>query len=429
MKSYSSQLFSRILTIGLLAGATGATLFLRLEGVSFFCFWATVWAGHRLFRFQARTVKDMKRLIDAVRFSEFNISFKNFAEKGLAADLIPLMEASIERFNMKLRRMQTEQNFYETLLNRIDFGIIVIDKQGKINWINKMALDVLGKPQPRILDDLKSVWPDLPAVLDKLVSRETKIIRIERERVIHQLAVTAIYFILEGKELKLISLKNIQSVLEENESDAWKKLIRVLTHEIMNSLTPIISLSETFSETNEGNREWMSHAMQTIHRRSKGLVDFVNNYKKLTHIPSPVFASFSAREWIDDINRLLRAGGFVFDYCVQPQDICIVADRGLMEQVLINLIKNACESSPDRPVAVKVSISKNEYQRPVIRVSDNGDGILPEVLDKIFIPFFTTKSTGSGIGLSICRQIVNLHGGVISVRSEPEKGSCFTMQL
>ncbi|GHT49114.1 sensor histidine kinase [Bacteroidia bacterium] len=372
----------------------------------------------------------MKRLIDAVRFAEFNISFKNFSDKGLAPELIPAMETSIAHFNQRLRKMEVEQNFYDSLLNRIDFGIIVVDKQGKINWINKAALDVFGKPQPRVLSDLKSVSPDLPKTLDQLIPRETKILRLEQEKTVHQLAVTAIYFISEGRELKLISLKNIQSVLEESESDAWKKLIRVLTHEIMNSLTPIISLSDTFSELNDENREWLSRAMQTIHRRSKGLVDFVNNYKKLTHIPQPVITHFPAREWIDDIARLLKADGFVFDYSVQPQDISIEADRGLMEQVLINLVKNACESAPpDKPVAVQVAVSKNEYQRPVIQVSDTGEGILPEVLDKIFVPFFTTKTAGSGIGLSICRQIVSLHGGTISVQSEPEKGSIFTIQL
>ncbi|GHT11577.1 sensor histidine kinase [Bacteroidia bacterium] len=372
----------------------------------------------------------MKRLIDAIRFAEFNISFKNFSDKGLALELIPTMEASISHFNQRLRKMEAEQNFYDCLLNRIDFGIIVVDKQSKINWINKAALDVFGKPQPRTLSDLKSVSPDLPETLDRLLPKETKIIRLEQEKTVHQLAVTAIYLISEGRELKLISLKNIQSVLEESESDAWKKLIRVLTHEIMNSLTPIISLSETFSEPNDENRKWLNRAMQTIHRRSKGLVDFVNNYKKLTHIPQPVMSRFPAREWIDDIARLLKADGFVFNYSVQPQDIIIEADRGLLEQVMINLIKNACESAPPgKSVTVQVAVSKNEYQRPVIQVFDTGEGILPEVLDKIFVPFFTTKTAGSGIGLSICRQIVNLHGGAISVQSEPEKGSVFTIQL
>ncbi|GHT69141.1 sensor histidine kinase [Bacteroidia bacterium] len=372
----------------------------------------------------------MNRLVEAIRFSEFNISFQHFVEEGLAPELIPKMEKSIDSFNRRLREMVSEQSFYEILLNRIDFGILILDKYKRVSWINKAALDIFGKPQPHFLTDLKSVSPDLPDILDSLYSKETKIIRIEREKKIHQLAVTAILFFIEDKELKLISLKNIQSVLEESESDAWKKLIRVLTHEIMNSLTPIISLSETFSEPTDENRELLNRAMQTIHRRSKGLVDFVNNYKKLTHIPQPFITQFSASEWIEDISRLLKADGFMFDYSVQPENIPIAADRSLMEQVLINLIKNACESvSSGKPVSVRVTVSKNEYQRPLIRVSDNGEGILPDVMDQIFVPFFTTKINGSGIGLSICRQIINLHGGTISVQSDPDKGSCFTIVL
>jgi nitrogen fixation/metabolism regulation signal transduction histidine kinase len=430
MKSYKTKLLVRIFFVVLFSLTTGGFLCLKLYWLSLLCAVVTTVFIHQLFLFQDRTIKDMKRLIEAIQFSEFNISFKNFSEKGLAPELVPDMEASIKHFNTKLRKMEVEQNFYDSLLNRIDSGIIVIDKQENINWINKAALDVLGKPQPRTLADLRNASPGLPEIFNKLIPKETKIIRIDREKEKYQLAVTAIYFILEGKELKLISLKNIQSVLEENESDAWRKLIRVLTHEIMNSLTPIISLSETFSELNEENRKWMIRAMQTIHRRSKGLVDFVSNYKKLTHIPQPIFGRFSAKEWMDDISHLLKADGFLFSYTVNPQDIIIDADRGLMEQVLINLIKNACESSlPDKPVAVNVAISKNEYQRPLIKVYDDGEGILPEVMDKIFVPFFTTKANGSGIGLSICRQIVNLHGGVISAQSVSGKGSCFTIQL
>lgn len=430
MKQYHSKLSFRILWVVLSATAMGFILFFKLYWLSFLCFIFTCWFIYRLFLFQSRTIKDMNRLVEAIRFSEFNISFQHFVEEGLAPELIPKMEKSIDSFNRRLREMVSEQSFYEILLNRIDFGILILDKYKRVSWINKAALDIFGKPQPHFLTDLKSVSPDLPDILDSLYSKETKIIRIEREKKIHQLAVTAILFFIEDKELKLISLKNIQSVLEESESDAWKKLIRVLTHEIMNSLTPIISLSETFSEPTDENRELLNRAMQTIHRRSKGLVDFVNNYKKLTHIPQPFITQFSASEWIEDISRLLKADGFMFDYSVQPENIPIAADRSLMEQVLINLIKNACESvSSGKPVSVRVTVSKNEYQRPLIRVSDNGEGILPDVMDQIFVPFFTTKINGSGIGLSICRQIINLHGGTISVQSDPDKGSCFTIVL
>ena len=198
----------------------------------------------------------------------------------------------------------------------------------------------------------------------------------------------------------------------------------------MNSLTPVISLSETFAAPDDDNREQLYHAMQAIHRRSRGLVDFVGNYRKLTLIPSPVIAKFSAREWIGDLCRLLKADGLAFTFSLFPEDIFVEADRGLMEQALINLIKNACEAAPPgKRTQVEGYITKNEYQRPLIRVSDDGEGILPEVMDKIFVPFFTTNANGSGIGLSLCRQIVNLHGGHLSVRSEAGKGSSFSISL
>jgi nitrogen fixation/metabolism regulation signal transduction histidine kinase len=421
----------RIAPVALFAGATGALLSAGWYGGSAICALVAGMYIRRLFAFQARTVKDMRRFIDAIYFSEFNISFKSFVKKGLASELIGDMEDAIQRFSLRLKKMETEQHFHQALLNRIDSGIMVVERSGKVIWVNRAALDVLGKPQPRLLTDLESVSPDLPDTLGRLIPRETKIIRIERGKNSYHFAVTAIYFILEGRELKLISLKNIQSVLEENESDAWKKLIRILTHEIMNSLTPIISLSETFSEQNSETQAMIFYAMQTIHRRSKGLVDFVCNYRKLTLIPQPVITRFSAREWVADVSQLLEANGLAFSYHVRPADMFIEADRGLMEQVLINLIKNACEAAPPggRQVRVEVHISRNEYQRPIVKVSDNGEGIQPEVMDKIFVPFFTTKPHGSGIGLSICRQIVNLHGGHLSVQSEPDKGSCFTIRL
>ncbi|MDR1337368.1 MAG: PAS domain-containing protein [Tannerella sp.] len=426
--SYEFRLHVRIALTVLAAVATGCCLALRWYVPGLLCLVVLVSCCRRLCRFQQRTAVDMQRLIDAIHYSEFNISFKGFAGRGLAPELIPGMESAVALFNRKLQQREAEQTFYDMLLNRIDFGLLVTDRQNSVTWINKAALDVFGKPQPRKLTDLEQVSPGLPATLDRLMPGETKIIQIGQPGAVRQMAVTAIYFINSGRKLKLISFKNIQSVLDESESDAWRKLIRVLTHEIMNSLTPIISLSETFSEQNEENREMMNRAMQTIFRRSKGLVDFVSNYKKLTHIPQPVMTRFSAREWAGDISRLLKADGCEFTCRIEPEDLFMEADRGLMEQVLINLVRNACEASPpSQKAGVEVYVARHEYQRTLIRVTDRGEGILPEVMDRIFVPFFTTKSTGSGIGLSICRQIVLLHGGVISVQSEPEKGSCFQL--
>ena len=430
MKKHNTKLFFRITITVLLAIAFG--YFLSQQH-----FWASgitalflLLSIHRLLAFQKRNAKDLKRLIDAIRFSEFNITFGNFEPRGLSPELISGMENSISHFNNKLLKMETEQNFYDTLLNRIDFGILILDKKENIKWINKSATDLFAKPQPRKLNDLSNISETLPQTLRDLLPKETKIIKIGEEQKINQLAVSAIYFTSEGKELKLISLKNIQSVLDESESEAWKKLIRVLTHEMMNSITPIISLAETFATPNDENRELLPQAMQTIHRRSKGLVDFVHNYQKLSRIPNPVMTTFAASELIGDIFNLLSADGLNFSYTINPTDISLKADRAQIEQVMINLIKNAHEATVNRENPhVSVAIGYNENHRPTIRVTDNGDGILPDVLDKVFIPFFTTKTNGSGIGLSICRQIVQLHGGSISVQSEEGKGSVFRVVL
>jgi len=433
MKRYYRALLFRLIPLVISFLLTGFLLAGRWYDSAVIVFGIGCWFIYTTISFLKRTGKDAKRLVNAIQFSEFNITFRNFADKGLFPELIPQMGKAISRFNEKIQETEGEHQFYDTLLNRIDSSLLVISKTNEIEWINKAALDEFGKPQPRRLADFAAISPELQEILEKIVPGEAKIIKITRDGHTRQLAVTTVLFSSRGKELKLVSFKNIQSVLEESESDAWKKLIRVLTHEMMNSISPIISLAETFSEqTSEQDKDYelMSKAMQTIHRRSKGLVEFVDNYRKLTRIPAPAPDTFSAAEMMNDINDLLRADGIRFLFEIHPENMTLFADRTQIEQVLINLIKNAREAtvrmqSPE----IKVHIYKNEYQKPVIVVSDNGCGILPDVLDKIFVPFFTTKTGGSGIGLSICRQIMVSHGGNITVESEPNKGTRVILSL
>ena len=427
MKRYTIALLSRLIPLVCCCLLTGYLVAIDWYGIAVIAFGVACWFIFALFRFMRRTVKDAKRLIDAIHFSELNISFRNFARKGLYPELIPQMERAVLRFNERLQHTEIEQHFYDLLLNRIDSAIIVFDKTDMIEWINKAAIDEFGKPQPRRITDLVAISPDLPDVLKKIVPGEVKMITIKKGGNIRQLAATVVLFTSRGKMFKLVSFKNIQPVLEESENEAWKKLIRVLTHEMMNSISPILSLAETLSDpdmTQEKDYALMNRAMQTIHRRSKGLVDFVGNYQKLMRIPTPVMKSFQATEMINDINNLLQAEGIRFLYDIQPDEITLIADRTLLEQVLINLIKNAWDAcSRNESPQINVQIFKNIYHNPVIVVSDNGCGILPDVQDKIFVPFFTTKSGGSGIGLSICRQIIVSHNGTINVESEPEKGT------
>ena len=227
-------------------------------------------------------------------------------------------------------------------------------------------------------------------------------------------------------------MKNIHSVLERNEMEAWQKLIRVLTHEIMNSITPIISLSETLSERgiperlSEKEYGVMLQAMQTIHRRSKGLLGFVENYRRLTRIPTPACTSVAVDELFSDLRKLFP-DSFIH-FAATHRGATLYIDRAQIEQVLINLIKNAKEacSRKEHP-RIEVKMLPALSWQCLITVSDNGEGILPEVQDKIFVPFFTTKPSGSGIGLSLCKQVMNRHGGNITVQSTVGKGSCFTL--
>lgn len=225
------------------------------------------------------------------------------------------------------------------------------------------------------------------------------------------------------------------SVVAEAETEAWQKLIRVLTHEIMNSIAPIISLSETVTERaalngmNERDYAIMLQAIQTIHRRSKGLLDFVENYRKLTRIPTPTMQIFPISVLFSDLQKLVPADGIHVVYSIRPAELRLYADRSMIEQVLINLLKNAVEACCDsESPEIRVEAFRQDGM-PVITVSDNGSGIVPEALDKVFVPFFTTKQGGSGIGLSVCRQILNRHGGNITVTSEMEKGTVFTLQF
>ena len=219
-------------------------------------------------------------------------------------------------------------------------------------------------------------------------------------------------------------------VLEHNEMLAWQKLIRVLTHEIMNSLTPIISLSETLSEReiNEKNYGVMRQGMQTIHRRSKGLLDFVENYRKLTRLPAPVRRPVSLTELLADLRKLFPES---YIHIHLPEtDRILQIDRTQIEQVLINLLKNALEACTRREQpCIEIKVLPGQSRQCRITVSDNGEGILPDALDKVFVPFFTTKPGGQGIGLSLCKQIMNRHGGNITVQSATGQGSCFTLQF
>jgi nitrogen fixation/metabolism regulation signal transduction histidine kinase len=422
------QLFMLFLLTAFSAGA-GTCIACKWYAASLFLFAAAAITAFRLMSRQNRTIRDLCRFVNAVRFEEFNISFQHSVEKGLNREIGAKLEDALEILSEKTQQKEGRLNFYDLLLNRIDFAIMAVNADDHITWINKAAVSMVGRPGT--LSDLRDFSPEIYDSVRQLTAGEIQTVTLSGEHGSKDIAVSMANACMRGDDIRIISLKNIRPIIDQTESEAWRKLVSILRHEIMNSMAPIISLAETFSSPDaEPESGILRKTMQTIYRRSKGLVEFVQNYKRLTDIPAPQARPFRVREMLDDITVLLKTQGIRFTYRVHPDDLVIKADNMQIEQVLINLIKNAWEASVhnEQPL-VSVTAGLDNFQRPQVTVSDNGEGILPDVRKRIFIPFFTTRKNGSGIGLSLCKQIVNAHGGTIAVTSIPNRGSCFTIRL
>ena len=400
-----------------------SSLFL-LAGVFFLAYSPTV------------AIRRWGRMVEAIRYGDFSLNFATDKRQS------PEEQRMIEDINevmaqLRVRLTEKEERFkyLETLLDTVDNSMLIVDKLGYVQWMNRAGVQELCGHTIHHLDELQVLNRDFPSVLESLQPGEVKVVRIYKEEMMQDMAVTVTDYSNRRIDLRLVNLKNIRSVLEENEMEAWQKLVRVLTHEIMNSITPIISLSDTLCEraVQQGMDEssLMLQGMQTIHRRSKGLLNFVENYRKLSRLSSPMLAPVSVGDLLGDIKKLFASSKVQYVYRIEDESRVLMADRSQMEQVLINLLKNATEACAEQEHPEVVVATSYDQGKRIFRLSvtDNGCGILPEVLDRIFIPFFTTKPTGSGIGLSLCKQIMTLHGGSLQVTSEVGKGSCFTLKL
>ena len=329
----------------------------------------------------------------------------------------------------------------------VGIGLMVFKEDGSIEIFNGAARKLLKVNRAEKLSDLKEVSETLVHIFEKLKSGGRELVRLKIGEELVQLSVYAIELNLRGENVKLISLQNIQSELEEKEMEAWQNLVRVLTHEIMNSVTPISSLAGIVEEelkphVNQDDAAPLSKdqladihlSLQTISKRSEGLIHFVKEFRSLTAIPKPRPAQIDVRCLFDELTILhkrdLADRDIQLITSVYPEDLTLSADKNMIEQVMINLLRNAIQSfeeQPEKKIEIKAFV--NEKSRPVISIKDNGTGIDPEAMEKIFIPFFTTKKTGSGIGLSLSRQIMRQHQGTLTVKSTVGKGTEFFMRF
>ncbi len=390
-----------------------------------------LWAESR------RAYRMMQLLLESLSTKDYSIAFSEASRRSADIDaLARSINGIVDSYKQREMEVQTQLSYLEALLGNIDTALIVTTPEGSVVWANRATTQLLLDYVPRHIDELATLDSALPDTLRLMRPGHTAQLHLRKGTADEAHLVASVSIYTTGQRtLHIYSIRNIREVLEENEMESWQKLIRVLTHEIMNSLTPIISLSETleeylpeelssseFSEKTESTESTalLRQGLQTIHRRSGGLLEFMKNYRKVALVPQPLCSDVKAEVLVIALMPLfISTEHITYRFALQHPDRLLHIDRTQMEQVLINLLKNAteaCAHTSDAVVTLTDSIDE-ATGRYCLHVTDNGPGILPEVQEKIFIPFFTTKPQGSGIGLALSRQIVRLHRGTLSVAS------------
>jgi nitrogen fixation/metabolism regulation signal transduction histidine kinase len=333
-----------------------------------------------------------------------------------------------ESFNRVLRRFQDaradrdmQADYLETVIRHVPVPFLAAKSDGSFSFVNNPARRLLGITPLRHIDQLAVFDESLPEKIRAIPSGHQQLLQTRIHQVPAELRVSVSEIRMRGEIERLYSLENLSGELTAREASAWRNLIRVLTHEIMNTLTPITSLAQTavtmLDKPAAGSE--IRAAIETIARRSDGLTSFVSRYRELLKVPQPVPVDVRVDAALQDVVALMReplaASEVVID--VVPQSLEVRADKPLLDQVLLNLVRNAIDAMSSQPSPSLRLEGHLDAGRVIIAVTDNGDGIDEQTIEQIFIPFFTTKRDGSGIGLSLCRQIMTAHGGDISVQT------------
>ncbi len=399
-----------------------------------------------IIRFVEKTNDMVTRFFQSARQGDFP-SASSLREQGRSFKELHAAFTELTEDVRKARGLIEEHyQSLQTVIQHIGFGLIAFRRDGEVGLMNSAAKRLLHAHQLANIKSLASQEPTLVDTLFRLKTGEKVLLKIDREGELLQLAIYATEYRLGEDHYTLVSLQNIGSELEEKEMEAWQNLIRVLTHEIMNSITPISSLASTVNEMlsatpaeSEGDlsKEAVNDirgAVRTIERRSQGLLHFVEAYRNLTRIPKPTFQLLTVSDLFSRVHRLMQAQiaqeHIMYTTSIEPESLELTADPDLIEQVLINLIRNAIQSMSRQAERTLHLLARDDSDGHIrIEVSDNGPGIPKDIQVRIFIPFFTTKEEGSGIGLSLSRQIMRMHGGTITCRSSEGKGTTFVLRF
>ena|SRR6218665_712234 len=425
----------RVLLLALLiAGLAWCLLETGYVVVPFLLFAAVVISTLSLIRSLEKTNREFTDFITAIKNSDFSrLNEKDKRGKSFAR-LKEAQNSIIDEFQRVRIEREAHYFFLQNVVEHINTAIIAVESEGGIVLMNGGARQLLDAPYLKNISALKASHPQLHHMIMSLQPGSHPLFELERAGGKLRMSLKASHFSINGNRHKLISLTNIESELDLTELQAWEKLIHVLTHEIMNSMTPISSLSSLLrikaagllgKEAGNDTVSDIAEGLQVIEKRSYGLTNFVNSYKTLMAIPRPDLKTVEVEALFRRIKVLrqevLLAQGIQLTLLLTSKDLFIHADAELLEQILLNLLNNAADACAGSPEPLIELSARARDHKVIVTVADNGTGIDSEHLDKIFIPFFTTKKGGSGIGLSLSKQIMRLHGGNLLLSSVPGK--------
>jgi len=398
-----------------------------------------------MIRFQKKAQDEVSQFVESIHYRDFS---RHFDVRRAPTELKPLRKGFNEinsTFKLISRERETQYHYLQKILELVDTGILSYDNEtGETGWMNEAFKKIIGIPYLKTIHSLEKREETLYTDIVKLKPGESKVITISRNQQLVKILISASVLRTDDRVSKLVAFQNVSEALDETESKAWQKLLSVMTHEIMNSVAPISSLADTLKNRLQspdlaggamnGQLEDLELGIDTIKRRSEGLLKFTESYRNLNKITKLDLKKILVRDLFENLNSLmsptLEKKHIELEIVLRDPALAIEADLNLIEQVLINLVVNAIEAVKDKDdprISLSAEIQANN--RTVVRVGDNGMGMPPELMEKIFIPFFSTRKTGSGIGLSLCKQIMLLHKGNIQVQSTEGHGSAFLLQF
>lgn len=428
--------------IGLLVlGYAGSYVLLQTHFwlVSVWVFLAFVALLVSLIRYVERSKRDLTYFLLSIKQHDFsnNFAYKNKDELNFAFDQI----------NTVLKDLRNEKAsnylYLQTVVEHVRVAVICFDESNRVQLLNRAAKELFQKEHLSSINSLAAISQDIAQIIQSTERSSKELVKVKIGDQLRNLSMLVTTFKLQEKSFKLVSFQDIKNELEAQEMESWQRLIRVLTHEIKNSVIPISTLSEVtlqllkkeeqqYAQLNLEAYQDIIGGLETIESRSKGLAHFVNTYDQLTKMPKPRMITVNLSRLIQRLTSLFKSDFETMGIDIKlevAEGLQIEADPDLIDQVLINLLKNAMDAVKDQTTKRIHLITKNDENRVSIEVIDNGNGIPDEILENIFVPFYTTKPGGSGIGLSISRQIMKLHNGSLYVNSTSKAGTAFKLQF